>query len=180
MDWSTLVSAFIGGIAGSLVTGVIGYVSLRDQRDRRRRDRQMLDAEIVADADLLLMDVSPSRRGLNLDPTPGAEADLWAELRRRSTQVSRELGTLAAGHPDDAVRDAASDLSGAVLRATTHSQWHVRDVLASRDASPSLKTAMAEHESATATLARLREAIKTAGASKRMPWPRRRRRALET
>jgi hypothetical protein len=174
MDWSTLVSAFIGGIAGSLVTGAIGYVSLRDQRDRRRRDRQMLDAEIIADADLLLMDVSPPRRGLSLAPTPGAEADLWAELRRRSTQVSRELGTLAAGHPDDAVRAAASDLSSAVIRATTQSQWHVRDLLANRDASLSLTNATAEHEAATATLARLREAIKAAGAPRRMLWPRRR------
>jgi len=170
MDWSTLLSAFVGGVAGSLVTGAVGWLSLRQDRDRVRRDRQMLDAEVVADADLLLMDVYPPRRGLNLDPTPGAESDRWADLIQRATKVSRELVRLAAGHPDNAVRKAASDLSSAVLRAATRSQWHVRDLLANRDASQSLNSAMAEHEGATAGLFKLRQAVMAAGAPKQLMW----------
>lgn len=172
MDWSTLVSAFVGGIAGSLVAGAVGFLSLRRDRDRWSREHLMLDAEVVADADLLLMDVYPPRRGLSLDRAPGAEGDLWADLNQRANKLSRELVRLAAGHPNAAVRDAASDLSSSVLRAAAQSQWHVRDLLASRDATSSLETAMAEHEGATAALARLRDAIKTAGAPRRA-WLRR-------
>jgi hypothetical protein len=73
MDWNTLVSALLGGVLGGGLGSLVAYMSLRDTRAQVRRDRQWLDAEVVADARQLLKDIDPQRRGINLSRAPGAE-----------------------------------------------------------------------------------------------------------
>jgi hypothetical protein len=59
----------------------------RRERARRREERQWADAEIIADARQFLLDVDPVRRGLNANPSPGAEDAQWASLNQRREQV---------------------------------------------------------------------------------------------
>jgi len=167
MDWGTLVSAFVGGIAGSLVTGLIGYIQLRDARAVSRRDRQLLDADVVADTDQLLKDIAPPRLGMSLG-TPEVETERWAALKARTDQVYRELVKMAAGHQVAPIRVIATDLSSAVLRASSQSQWLVRDMLNRNATADKLAGAEAEHASAEVKLAELKAAIQAAGAPVRL------------
>lgn len=74
MDWSTLAAAFIGGGFGSGITGTVSYLQLRSDKRQALQARRWTDAEVVADAKSLLIELDPQRRTLNADPTPGAEA----------------------------------------------------------------------------------------------------------
>jgi hypothetical protein len=107
MVWSTLFSAFVGGLAGSLATAAIGYMRLRDDRRKGRRERQWLDASVVADADQLLKDLNPQRRAANLDRRQGVEDERWIGLDKRAEQLYRDLAQVAAGHPSEAVQASA-------------------------------------------------------------------------
>jgi hypothetical protein len=99
MDWFTLVSAFVGGIAGSAITGVVGYMSLRNDRAKQRREQQRNGSDVVADVDQLLMDLAPERRGINLG-TPDVEAERWKGYNERIQRLYRELVKLAAALAD--------------------------------------------------------------------------------
>jgi hypothetical protein len=167
MDWITLLSAFVGGIAGSAITGVVGYQSLRDERVKQRHEQQRDDSDVVADVDQLLMDLAPERRGINLG-TPEVEAVRWKGYDERIQRLYRELVKMATGHPVEAVQTLASDLSSSILRAGYQSQWYVADLLSHRHDTPVLATAQAEHAAAESLLAQLNGAVKAAGAPRRL------------
>jgi hypothetical protein len=119
MHWSTLLPAAVGGLIGSGIPAVMVFLGWRRERTRSLQERQWQDAEIIADVRLLLHDIDPIRRGLNVNPAPGVEDAQWASLNQRRDQVRRRLLALAAGHASAAV------LSGAAKDADT-GPWSVR------------------------------------------------------
>ncbi len=125
MDWNTLASALIGGLLGGGLSGVVAYMSLRNDRAEARRGRQWVDAEIAANTRQLLKDIDPARRGINLNRTPGVEDQRWETLRQRSEETYNQLVRLATGHPSEDVQSRAERLSPAILRAAYQSQWYV-------------------------------------------------------
>jgi hypothetical protein len=62
MDWSTLAAAFIGGIFGGGIAGAVSFMQLRSDKTQALQARRWIDAEVVADAKSLLMDLDPQRR----------------------------------------------------------------------------------------------------------------------
>jgi hypothetical protein len=139
----------------------------RRERARRREDRRWQDAEVLADVRQLLHDVQPERRGINVNPAPGAEDDLWASLNQRRDDVERRLLVLAAGHPSTTVQSSAEKLAVEVLNAAVHSHWHVIDILkGSSNIMTQLSFAQECHATALATCAELERAIKAAAHGK--------------
>jgi hypothetical protein len=138
MDWNTLAAAFIGGIFGGGLGGMIAYMQLRSDQAQALRARQWADAEFIADATRLLSDLQPRLCAVH---RPADEPDYWADLRDRSLRVEKQLTRLAAGHPSVKVQQAADALSVA-LTETRHadrdaaekkSPWHAqRYMLAER------------------------------------------------
>jgi hypothetical protein len=130
MDWSTLVAAFIGGIFGGGIAGAVSFMQLRSDKAQALQARRWVDAEVVADAKSLLMDLDPQRRTVNVNPASGAEATLWNDLNQRRDQLYRQLLMLAAGHPSQEVAAAADELGLALLWTAQHSQFAVSELLA--------------------------------------------------
>lgn len=106
MDWNTLASALIGGLLGGGLSGVVAYMSLRNDRAEARRGRQWVDAEIAANTRQLLKDIDPARRGINLNRTPGVEDQRWETLRQRSEETYNQLVSAGASRGAWAGQDA--------------------------------------------------------------------------
>jgi hypothetical protein len=111
MHWSTLLPAAVGGLIGSRIPAVMVFLGWRRERTRSLQERQWQDAEVIADVQLLLHDIDPIRRGLNVNPAPEVEDAQWASLNQRRDQVRRRLLALAAGHASAAVRSSAESWS---------------------------------------------------------------------
>lgn len=170
MDWTQLADAVVGGVLGGGITAGVAWQQLRADRRRNREDRQYQDAEVVAEAWQLLIDVDPERRGINMSADPAAEYEQWVALRERMNQVGKQLLWLAAGRPSADVRTAAGHLSSALNRAVVASEWHVRDMQAHRDPDPTLSRAQEAHAEAVALSEQLEKAIGQEGAARSRLW----------
>lgn len=167
MDWNTLATALVGGIGGGAVTGAVSFVQMRSGRRQGLQARRWIDAEVVADAKQLLMELNPQRRTMNLDPTPGAEAELWKGLNKRRDDLYRQLLLLAAGHPSEGVAAAANELGIGLLWTAQQSQFAVSELLANRMNLKLIEAAQERHETAEAAAVKLENAIKEAAVPKR-------------
>lgn len=165
-NWGVFLGAIAGGLIGAGIPAGMTMVGWRRERARRSGERQLADAEIIADARQFLFDVDPVRRGLNVNTAPGAEDAQWASLNQRRDQVRRQLFFLAAGHPSLAVRSAAKKLEPQLFTAAIQAEWHVFDVIQSRDNPEHLGYARERYDGAVATLADLERAVKAAGQGK--------------
>lgn len=167
MEWDTLASAFVGGIGGGAIAGAVSFAQLRSDRTQRLQARRWIDAEVVADAKQLLMELDPQRRTLNLDPTPGAEAELWKGLNQRRDDLYKQLLLLSAGHPSQQVAAAANELGLGLLWTAQHSQFAVSELSAHRLNPQWIEAAQERHRTAEAAAIKLESAIKDAAAPKR-------------
>lgn len=167
MDWNTLATALVGGIGGGAVTGAVSFVQMRSGRRQGLQARRWIDAEVVADAKQLLMELNPQRRTMNLDPAPGAEAELWKGLNKRRDDLYRQLLLLAGGHPSEEVAAAANELGLGMLWTAQQSQFAVSELLANRMNLKLIEAAQERHETAEATAVKLEIAIKKAAVPKR-------------
>lgn len=169
MDWSSIVSAFVGAAIPSGITLVVLRVDRRaderrrvEERQQRALDRQWLDAEVVADVERLLTDIDPMRRSMNINKAEGAEAKLWADLDVRRDDTIRRLLVLSTGHPEVNVRELAQQLAVELHNSANATRWQVHDMLQDRDNAEWMQTARNEHDRATGTLRELKLAVQTA------------------
>lgn len=167
MNWITLAAAFIGGIFGGGIAGAVSFMQLRRDKAQALQARRWIDAEVVADAKSLLMDLDPQRRTINVNRAPGVEADLWKTLNQRRDQLYRQLQMLAAGHPSQEVAAAANELGLALLWTAQHSQFAVSEVLASRFNLKLIEAVQERHATADAAAEKLATAIKDAAVPRR-------------
>jgi hypothetical protein len=167
MDWSTLAAAFIGGIFGGGIAGAVSFMQLRSDKVQALQARRWIDAEVVADARSLLMELDPTRRTINADPAPGVEAALWKDLNQRRDQLYRQLQMLAAGHPAQEVAAAADELGLALLWTAQHSQIAVSEVLSHRFNQKLIDAAQERHATADAAAEKLATAVKDAAVPRR-------------
>jgi hypothetical protein len=123
MHWSTLLPAAVGGLIGSGIPAVMVFLGWRRERTRSLQERQWQDAEVIADVRLLLHDIDPIRRGLNVNLAPGVEDAQWASLNQRRDQVRRRLLALAAGHASATVRSSAEKLEPQLFKAAVQAEW---------------------------------------------------------
>jgi hypothetical protein len=167
MDWSTLAAAFIGGIVGGGIAGAVSFMQLRSEKAQALQARRWIDAEVVADAKSLLMDLDPQRRTINVNPAPGVEAALWKDLHQRHDQLYRQLLMLAAGHPSREVAAAANELGLALLWTAQHSEFAVSELLASRINLKLIEAAQERQATAQEAAEKLAIAIKDAAVPRR-------------
>jgi len=172
MDWGTVIGAFIGAAIPSSGT----LLTLRAERRKQLRERQWMDAEVVADVDSLLHDIDPMRRAMNLNPAEGAEDALWAGLETRRDDLQRRLLRLGSGHPSQEVREPARRLASEVFNAAVSSRWVVHDMLLGRDSKEQMETAQRDHDHAVGDATDLRRAVESAGSGRRFE---RQRRAIQ-
>jgi len=165
-NWSVFLAAIAGGLIGAGIPAVMTMASWRRERARRREDRMSADAEVIADVRLLLHDIDPIRRGLNVNPAPGAEDAQWASLNQRRDHVRRRLLAIAAGHASAAVRSSAEKLEPELFNAAVQAEWHVADVIKSRDNPEHLGYARERYDSAVAACAELERTIQAAARGK--------------
>ena len=166
MQWSTLLPAAVGGLIGGGIPAVMVFLGWRRERTRSLQEQQWQDAEVIADVRLLLHDIDPIRRGLNVNPAPGVEDAQWASLNQRRDQVRRRLLALAAGHASAEVRSSAEKLEPQLFKAAVQAEWHVADVIKHRDNPEHLGYAQECYDSAVAACAELESAIKAAAQGK--------------
>jgi hypothetical protein len=162
MNWSAFLGAMVGGLIVAGIAAVMTMLGWRRERARRAEDRQWADAEIVADAQHLLFDVDPVRRGVNVNPVPGAEDAQWASLNQRRDDVRRRLMRLTAGHPSIMVRSSAKKLEPLLFTAAVQAEAHVADLLNGRDTAEHLRYARGRYDAAVAACADLEREVKTA------------------
>jgi hypothetical protein len=167
MDWSTLAAAFIGGIFGGGIAGAVSFMQLRSDKAQALQARRWIDAEVVADAKSLLMDIDPQRRTFNANPASGVEADLWRDFNQRCDQLYRQLQMLAAGHPSQDVATSANELGLALLWTAQQSQFAVSAVLNGSFSMKLIEAAQERHATAEAAAERLATAVKDAAVPKR-------------
>ena len=167
MDWSTLATAVIGGSFGGGVTGAVSFVQFRSNKAQALQARRWVDAEVVADAKTLLMELDPQRRTINLNPVRQVEAELWRGLNERRDQLYRQLLLLAAGHPSPQVAIAADELGLALLWTSQRSQFAVIELQAGRFNQNLIEEAQKQHAAAEAAAEKLATAIKDAAVPKR-------------
>jgi hypothetical protein len=179
MDWTTLAAAFLGGGCGGAVSAVVSFTQLRRDKAQSLQVRRWIDAEIVADATTLLMDLDPERRTINADPTPGSEKDLWKNLNQRKDQLYKQLLLLSVGHPSRDVASAADELGLALLWTSQQTQFAVFELLANRDFLPYVENAKQKHKAADTALVRLTIAAKDAATPKRHLFQIRKQKALD-
>jgi hypothetical protein len=165
-NWGVFLGAIAGGLIGAGIPAVMTMAGWRRERARHSAERQLADAEIIADARQFLLDVDPVRRGMNVNTAPGAEDAQWASLNQRRDQVRRQLFFLAAGHSSLAVRSAAKKLEPQLFTAAVQAEWHVADVIKSRDNPEHLRYAQERYGNAMAALADLERTVKAAGQGK--------------
>jgi hypothetical protein len=165
-NWGVFLGAIAGGLIGAGIPAVMTWAGWRHERARRNEERQWTDAEIVADAEHFLFDVDPVRRGVNVNPAPGAEDAFWASLNQRRDDVRTRLMRLAAGHPSITVRSAARRLEPLLFTAAVQARWHVDDVIKGRDTTEHLRSAQESYDKAVKARADLERAVKDAGQGK--------------
>jgi hypothetical protein len=170
MDWITLLSAFIGGIFGGGIAGAVAFMQFRSDKAKELQARRWIDAEVVADAKTLLMDLDPQRRTINANPTPGVEENLWKDLNQRRDQLYRQLQLLEAGHPFQDVAVAAHEFGLALLWTAQHSMIAVTEVLAHRLSMKLIEKAQERHATAEAAAEKLANAIKDAAGAAASPF----------
>jgi hypothetical protein len=159
MDWTSVISGAVGGLAGSAIPAWLAYWGVRRER------KQLLqatwrddDAPVVADVNMLLLDIDPDRRA-NIDRASGVEQQRWDDIRRQDTTVRRQLMTMAARHPSEPIRSCAKELEVQTAAATIHTQWLVKDLLAERDPRDQHTHAKKCHQAATATADQLQQLV---------------------
>lgn len=179
MDWTTLGAAFLGGGCGGAIPAAVSVMRFRRENAQALQARRWIDAEIIADARRLLIDLEPYRRTINVDPTAGVEAGLWKSLNQRKDQVDRQLMLLAAGHPSQSVATAATELGLALVWLAHQSQRAVQAVLANRDVLELVKDAEERYKNTEAAATKLEKAVKDAAAPKRRLFEKRSRVELE-
>jgi hypothetical protein len=165
-NWGVFTGAIAGGLIGAGIPAAMTWAGWRRERERRREERQLADAEIIADARKFLLDIDPARRGVNVSKAPGAEDAQWASLNQRRDQVRRRIFFLAAGHPSLAVRSAAKKLDPQLFTASVQAEWHVADVIKGRDTAEHLPYAQERYDKAMAALAELERTVQAAGQGK--------------
>lgn len=166
-SWITLLSAAIGGLVGSGIPAVMTYRAQRQRRTERREDRQMLDAETLADAYRLLVDIDPARRSMSVSRDPNVEDNRWADISKRLGDISRRLLILHSGHPSTEVQTLAKKLEVELSKAATYSRLLVSSVLADRNTAEQHQEAEKCHAVALKTTDELDAAVKRAGAATR-------------
>lgn len=174
MDWSTLGAAFVGGISGGGVAGAAAFLKLRSDKVEALQARRWVDAEVVADAKSLLVDLDPQRRTINLNRAPGVEAELWKGFHQRRDDLYRQLLLVAAGHPSQEVAATAKELSLALLWTAQHSEFAVVELLADRFNLKLIEAAQERQTTAEVAAEKLETAIKEAGVPGRGLFARRR------
>lgn len=173
MDWSTIAAAFIGGIFGGGLGSLVSYLQPRTGRRAALDSQRWRDAEVVADVWELLSDVLPQRREFNVSFDAAEENQKSAVLDERQRQISRTLMRFAAGHPSTEVRRAARPLASALDRATSATDWLIRDIQNARPTEHWLGMARSAHAEATDLAMGLEAAVNSAG-EKRKPGRRQR------
>jgi len=165
-NWSVFLAAIAGSLIGTGIPAVMTMAGWRRERARRREDRLSTDAEVIADVRLLLHDIDPIRRGLNVNPAPGVEDAQWASLNQHRDQVRRRLLALAAGHASAAVRSSAERLEPQLFKAAIQAEHHVADVIKHRDNPEHLGYARECYDSAVAACAELERTVQAAAQGK--------------
>jgi len=166
MDWTTLGAAFLGGGLGGAIPATVSLVQLGRDKAATLQARRWLDAEIIADAQKLLIDLDPHRRTLNVQ-APDVEADLWKRLNERKDQLDRQLLLLGAGHPSRKVSTAANELDSALVWLAHLSELAVQALLAHRDFQKLVEDAVKRHEAAHTAVKRLADAVNEAATPER-------------
>jgi hypothetical protein len=167
MDWTTLAAAFLGGGCGGALSASVSVMQLRRDKKQALQARRWADAEIVADAQKLLIDLNPQRRTINANPAPGVEDALWKTLNERQDQLDRQLLSLGNGHPSPKVAAAATELALALVWLAHQSQFAVQALLANRDFLKLVDNAMQRYETADAAASKLAAAVAAAAAPRR-------------
>lgn len=167
VDWNSLLAAFIGGIFGSGISGMVAVMQFRRAGVHALQERRWLDAEVVADAQTLLMDLDPTRRTINVNTDRSVEAKLWEDLNRRRDELYRQLLLLAAGHPSQEVEEAARELSTALLLTAQYSLFAVTQVYGLITSPGLIEEARDKHAMAEKAAAKLVAAVKSATAPAR-------------
>jgi hypothetical protein len=159
MDWTIVISGAVGGLAGSAIPGWLAYWGTRRER------KQLLqatwrddDAPVVADVNMLLLDIDPDRRA-NIDRASGVEQQRWDVIRRQDTTVRRQLMTMAARHPSAPIRSRAEELEVQIAAATINTHWLVTKKLADQDSREDYDRAKTCHQAATATADQLQRLV---------------------
>jgi hypothetical protein len=166
MDWITLGAAFLGGGFGGAIPATVSLVQLRRDKTAALQARRWLDAETVADAKKLLIDLDPHRRTINAQ-APDVEAELWKGLNERKDRHDRELLLLGTGHTSQEVSAAANELDLALVWLAHWSELAVRAVVAHRDFLDLVEDAVKCREAAAIAVNKLADAVKEAAAPKR-------------
>jgi len=166
-DMEEVLTALLSGFVGGLIPAAVTYLQLRTDRRHHLQERQWDDAQVVAEAEVLLGDIDPIRRTMNLNPTPGAEDQLWADFDRRRDELRGRLKTISAGHRSKQVRNLADTLATEVFNASNSAKWAVFDMLHNKNNPQWMDTARENHSAATATVARLKSAVQAAGSGKK-------------
>ena len=159
-------AAFLGGGLGGAIPATVSLVQLGRDKAATLQARRWLDAEIIADAQKLLIDLDPHRRTLNVQ-APDVEADLWKRLNERKDQLDRQLLLLGAGHPSRKVSTAANELDSALVWLAHLSELAVQALLAHRDFQKLVEDAVKRHEAAHTAVKRLADAVNEAATPER-------------
>jgi hypothetical protein len=167
MDWTTLCAAFLGGGCGGAIPAVVSIMQFRRDTAQNLQARRWVDAEIVADATALLMDLDPQRRTINANVDSSVEANLWKDPSQRKDQLYKQLLLLAAGHPSQDVAASADELGLELLWLAQRSQFAVSALRANRNFHKILVSAQERHKAAETALGKLTIATKDAATPKR-------------
>ena len=138
----------------------------RRERARRSEERQLADAEVIADARQFLFDVDPVRREVNVNTAPGAEDAQWASLNQRRDQVRSSSSSWPPGIYHSRSGRAAKKLEPELFTAAAQAEWHVADVIKGKDTAEHLRYAQERYDNAVAALADLERTVKAAGQGK--------------
>ena len=179
MDWNSLAAAFIGGIFGSGISGMVAVMQFRRAGVQALQARRWVDAEVVADVQTLLTDVHPQRRTINANPDSSIESKLWEGITERRDQLCRQLLLLANGHPSQEVATAAKEMELALVQTVHSSALATMEVLAHRDIQGVIATAEKHHAAAEKAMDKLSAAVRDATVPKRRWLGRTRRPELQ-
>jgi hypothetical protein len=145
IDWSSLIAALIG----AAIPGTLVYL-------KQGHDRRAVDAEVLGGVNHLLMDLDPRRALVNRSSDPDVARNFIGRIQDQEAQLSRQLMTIAAGHPRKRVRELAFKMHVALYNSRTASTALLVDRDDFRpDKSTWLEQARHDHDEATAVCAEL-------------------------